>query len=537
MTLSKSDYMLFLRHPAWLWLKKFEKSKLPPIDDNTQAIFDAGHEFESYAEKLFPNAVQLGFDNYQEYLSLPQRTKMALDEGASTIFQGRFEKDEITCIVDVLNRVEGNTFDLIEIKSSTKAKPEHEYDLAFQAMVLEKSGIKIRNIAIIHVNNKYVRSGDIEPEKLTAKTDVTVAVRALIDITKEQIDTAFAVLSETIMPDVSPRHVNQIGIPGTRWFEDWLEIYKNLNPNLDPYSIYFLCYPNNQQIGQLEDKKIRKISNIPEERSLRPKQLVQIQTTRDDKRIVEKERIKEFINSFEYPLYFFDYETFSSVIPEFDRCQPYSDYPFQYSLHILDSPKAKLKHEGYLHQENSSPMPQLIKKLKADVGKSGTILTWNMSYEKGCNDRMAGLYPKQKEFFENLNQRINDFMIPFSQMWFVDKDFFGTAKLKNVLPVLAPELSYQELDVSDGLLARRVWTQTVLEGKNQDQRKKVLSDLSKYCTLDTYAMVRILEELRAIVNITADSPTQKRIKIPNSTRKTPSTLYQQGQLYPKRHID
>jgi len=23
MTISKSDYMLFLRHPAWLWLKKF----------------------------------------------------------------------------------------------------------------------------------------------------------------------------------------------------------------------------------------------------------------------------------------------------------------------------------------------------------------------------------------------------------------------------------------------------------------------------------------------------------------------------------
>jgi hypothetical protein len=500
MTLSKSDYMLFLRHPAWLWLKKFEKSKLPPIDDNTQAIFDAGHEFESYAEKLFPNSVRLGFDNYQEYQSLPQRTKTALDEGASTIFQGRFEIDEITCTVDVLNRVEGNTFDLIEIKSSTKAKPEHEYDLAFQAVVLEKFGVKIRNIAIIHVNKEYVRNGDIEPGKITIRTDVTGAIRALIEITKEEIEKAFTVLSNETMPDVSPRYVNQIGIPGINWFEDWLEIYKNLNPNLDPYSIYFLSYPKAEQIGQLEDEKIRKIGDIPEEKSLRPKQLAQIQTTRDDKRIIERERIKEFLNSFEYPLYFFDYETFSSVIPKFDDCQPYSDYPFQYSLHILDSPKAKMKHEEYLHQESSNPMPQLIEKLEADIGNSGTILTWNMNYEKGCNDRMAGFYPKYKEFFESLNQRINDLMIPFSQMWFVDKDFFGTAKLKNVLPVLATELSYQELDVSDGLLARRIWMQTVLERKNQDQKEKILSDLSKYCTLDTYAMVRILEELQAIVN-------------------------------------
>ena len=137
-----------------------------------------------------------------------------------------------------------------------------------------------------------------------------------------------------------------------------------------------------------------------------------------------------------------------------------------------------------------------IERLQKDIGTSGTVLTWNMSYEKGCNDRMGKFYPKYKNFLEELNQRINDLMIPFSKMWFVDKDFFGSASLKNVMPVLVPELSYKELDVSDGLFARRVWTQTVLEGKNQDQKEKIMSDLSKHCTLDTFAMVRILEELR-----------------------------------------
>lgn len=40
MQLSKSDYMLFLRHPAWLWLKKHDKAKLPVVDDAFYAIFD-----------------------------------------------------------------------------------------------------------------------------------------------------------------------------------------------------------------------------------------------------------------------------------------------------------------------------------------------------------------------------------------------------------------------------------------------------------------------------------------------------------------
>lgn len=61
MQISKSEYMLFLKHPAWLWIKKNDPSKIPPVDDNTQALFDAGHLFEPYAESLFPEGVSIGF--------------------------------------------------------------------------------------------------------------------------------------------------------------------------------------------------------------------------------------------------------------------------------------------------------------------------------------------------------------------------------------------------------------------------------------------------------------------------------------------
>lgn len=499
MTLSKSDYMLFLRHPAWLWLKKFQKNKLPPIDANTQAVFDEGHEFENYAEKLFPNAVKLGFNNYNEYLVLFQKTKAVLNQGVQTIFQGGFETDGIACIVDVLDRVNGNTFDLIEIKSSTKAKPEHEYDLAFQVIVLEQSGLKIRNVEVIHANKEYVRNGEIEPNKLTSKTDITEKVRSLIPLTKNQINAAFAVLSQRSMPDLSPRYVNQVGIPDSQWFTEWLDIYKYLHSDLDPYSIYYLSYPSPEQIGELEDQGIKFIKDILETLALRPKQLAQIQTTRDDKRIIDKEKIGKFLTTFEYPLYFLDYETFSSVVPVFDGCRPYADYPFQYSLYVLNAPGEELKHAEYLHQANSNPMPGLISQLKQDIGNKGTILAWNMSYEKGCNDRMAEFYPEHKEFFEGVNKRINDLMIPFANMWFFDKKMFGSASVKKVLPTLIPELTYKDLDIHDGLFARRIWTQTVLKGENQPQKEKIMSDLSQYCTLDTYAMVKILEKLQTII--------------------------------------
>lgn len=173
MQLSKSDYLMFRKHPAWLWLKKNRKHVLPPPAATLQALFDAGHEYEHYAEQLFPDAVRLGFDSFAEYQSLPTRTRRALDKGATTIFQGRFEHGPTTCIIDVLKRAEDGSFDLYEIKSSTSVKADHILDLAFQVNVLEGAGIKVRKISVVHVDRDYVRHGRIDIRQLSRIADVT----------------------------------------------------------------------------------------------------------------------------------------------------------------------------------------------------------------------------------------------------------------------------------------------------------------------------------------------------------------------------
>jgi len=152
--------MAFLKHPAWLWLRKYQKGRLPATDENTQAQFDAGHSFETYAEKLFPNALKLGFRTYNDYNNLPQRTELAFAE-AETILQGRIEVNNLTCIFDILTKNNDGSYRLIEIKSSTQVKKEQKYDLAFQVYVLEQYGLKISSVSVMHVNNGYIRQGDI----------------------------------------------------------------------------------------------------------------------------------------------------------------------------------------------------------------------------------------------------------------------------------------------------------------------------------------------------------------------------------------
>ena len=143
--------------PGVALAQQFDKGKLPPADANLQAMFDAGHAFEWVRRTIVSEAVKLGFDGYPEYLSLPNRTQAALQVGAKTILQGRFEADDLTCIVDVLTESAQGVFDLVEIKASTKAKPEHEYDLAFQVLVLENVGWVFALSSVMHANKEYVR--------------------------------------------------------------------------------------------------------------------------------------------------------------------------------------------------------------------------------------------------------------------------------------------------------------------------------------------------------------------------------------------
>jgi len=497
MVLSKSNYLLYLKHPAWLWLEKHDKNKLPKTDENTQAIFDMGHLFESYAEKLFPDGLTLGYKtngqfDFIKYRKLPEITKQAIEGNTKVLFQGRLEVDNITCIFDVLERTEHGTYNLYEIKSSTKAKKEHEHDLAFQTIVLERSGLSIESIFVIHVNNEYVKDGEIDHNKITAISDITSAVRNTIDKTVVGINEAKAVMALADMPDPSPRYV------GFSAFKEWLEIYKILNPTLDKYSVFNLYSPGSKRIGCFEDDGILSIQNIPNDANLTVKQLHQVIATKCGERLINQEEIKEFLNSFRFPLYFLDYETLAGGIPSYDGLRPYQQVPFQYSLHVLESPNAKIEHKEYLHTKNTLPTKHLLKQLKEDIGTAGSVVVWSQSFEKGCNVAMAELEPEYNNFLYDLNDRIVDLMIPFAKGWYVDKDFFGSASIKAVMPVLIPNLSYEDLNIREGNTAQRIWMATVSGDKNQNEKDQIMEDLRKYCTLDTLAMVEIWELLKDV---------------------------------------
>ena len=124
-------------------------------------------------------------------------------------------------------------------------------------------------------------------------------------------------------------------------------------------------------------------------------------------------------------------------------------------------------------------MEELFEQMSQQIHPTeGTVIVWNESFEKTQNKLMAKRLPQYADFLHSVNDRVYDLMKVFSQGLYVHPDFKGSASIKKVLPVLCPELNYQGLEIQNG-----------------GDAKQTFQDLLKYCELDTWAMVRIWEEL------------------------------------------
>jgi hypothetical protein len=67
----------------------------------------------------------------------------------------------------------------------------------------------------------------------------------------------------------------------------------------------------------------------------------------------------------------------------------------------------------------------------------------------------------------------------------------GSWSIKAVLPTVAPDLKYDELDVGDGIEAQLAYSEIIYPDTSQERKQQLTEGLREYCTLDTLAMVRL----------------------------------------------
>ena len=464
--LTKTDYIQYLNCPKSLWLKH-----------NRPEIYPE-NSFSSFLVKLAAEGYEVEYYAKQAVSGYP-------DAGSYNFQQEFLTNDGLYARCDIIKSNSDGSIDLFEIKSSTSVKNDrphsHLKDAAFQVVAAQRTGERIGKVWIVHLNKGYVRSGNIDPNGLLTFSDETVRVKALLQETEAEIDAALTFLRHDTIDETSCSCLYLSKAHHCDTFDYF-------NPSIPKPSIYSLPRLFGEKLATFVDEGRFDLSSIsPNEVSAQ--QSLVVKAHNEGNPFVDKVEIEIFLGQLKYPLHFLDYETFISAVPIIDGYGPQDQLPFQFSLHVLHE-DGRLDHSEYLADRPMRP-DELVKALRDAVQPFGSVLAWNKGFENAQNKNMSKQLPHSKDFLLDIVDRTVDLMEIF-KTGYVDVGFDGSTSIKKVLPILIPELSYQNLEVKDGGAAMDAWGAMIVladPAKKNEMRQALLD----YCKLDTLAMVRIFQ--------------------------------------------
>ena len=409
-------------------------------------------------------------------------------DGDTLKFQPTYKTDDGLLVrADLVRLIDNKSIELFEVKSSTSTRG-HLEDAAFQVIAIERSGVSVSQVNIIHVDKTYVRDGDIDAENLLVVEDVTESVREICPTLEPQINAAQAWIRRPVIDEKGCDCIYQGSVP------NHCAGFDHFNPNIPKKSIYLLPNIRTKRVNGFVDEGRFDLADI-EADEVTPSMLPVLQAAKAGSPVINKGNIRAFLDQLEFPLYFYDYETFKSAVPIMDDVSPHQQIPVQVSIHRLDS-NGDLSHSEFL-ADGPRKREELLGSLREGIGDSGHCISWNKSFEIGCNKGLAKAFPAYAQSLYSMNERTVDLMEVFKQDY-VDIQFKGSTSIKNVLPIVCPHLSYEGLAVGNGGTAMAAWLSMSSETDPEIKEQKK-ADLLEYCKLDTFAMVEIY---RFLMNLT-----------------------------------
>lgn len=482
-TLSKSTYMYGCQCPKRLHLHKYRPDLRNPLDVRVQFIKDSGTSVGILAQQLFPGGIDCSPADAYGYQEAVVKTQTLIEQGVPILYEAAFQFNGLLCVLDILVK-DNYGYKAYEVKGAGSVKEQYLEDAAFQYYVITNTGLALDDISIVHLNTAYIRNGALDVHQLFTKHSILKEIVALQNAVQQKIDTLSSMLKQ-------PEPVMDIGPHcGTPYACDFINHCWTHIPKVD--SIFDLV---RGPAWDLYASGYRHLDDIPHDYNFTKLVAQQLAHYRSGETFIDTEKISSFLAGIVYPIYYLDFETVWPNVPEFDNARPFEQIPFQFSLHVQQNANVATEHYEFLGDGTTDPREALTLELLRLCGTTGTILCYNTSFEKQRIEQLALLFPQHTEPLLALTPRLIDLMTPFQKRWYYHPEFKGRFSIKNILPVLCPDLRYDKLVIREGNMAGMVYAQLKL----QDDRTAALQreQLLAYCKLDTLAMVRVLEVLRA----------------------------------------
>lgn len=488
MNISKSNFVLGCQCEKALWFYKY-RPELKEISEETQETFNVGKSVGEVARDMFPGGTLVEYNIDTSIMT--EQTADLMKNGEKVIYEAAFIFEDLIAICDVLVRTKKG-YKVYEVKSSTSMKDPYYIDTAFQYYVLARAGIKVEGIYLVHINNQYVRNGDLNLSDLFVINDVTGEAIASTRLIEEKLQCLRSVLKSKSEPDMD------IGLYCTAPYECFFinHCWEHIPEN----SVFELSGLQSKKKFELYSKGLISFENLIENKyPLSDKHYKQVNAALKNEEYINPTAISRFLDTLTYPLYFLDFETYMQAIPQADGIRPYEQIPFQYSVHYILKEGGEVFHIDFLGKEGTNTKRELALNLIKDIPSDVCVIAYNATFEKTRIKELAESFPDLSDHLMRIRDNIKDLMVPFKDMHYYTKDMCGSHSLKYVLPALFqddPDLDYNALDIKDGTMAMGAFAYLHLQ--EPEVIAKIRESLLEYCELDTYAMVKIIERLKSL---------------------------------------
>src|SRR5262249_11053592 len=132
------------------------------------------------------------------------------------------------------------------------------------------------------------------------------------------------------------------------------------------------------------------------------------------------------------------------AIPLYPGTRPYDQMPFQWSMHRVDA-KGRTTHREFLADCRTDPRPAFAQALLAAVQhRRWPIVVWS-GFESAILAGLAAALPEHTAELARVRARLVD-LLPITRKHVCHPGFAESYSIKQVAPVLAPAIAYDDLD-------------------------------------------------------------------------------------------
>ena len=474
--LSKSKLMSALQCPKRLYLE-IHQPDLAEIDAGLQRRFAIGHEVGEVARSLYPEGRLIGHDD--DLGAALRETQAALEvDGDLLLFEPTFQHGGVLVRADLLFR-NGGRYRLVEVKASTGIKDHHYQDAAIQAWVIDGAGYVVDAVSIAHVDNSFVYEGNGDYRGLLNFIDVTQDLEPLLPKVPELLLRCQQILSGSL-PDIPVG--KQCSVPYDCPFLGWCD------RDAPEYPLSILGHHWRLR-DRLAAQGYRDLRDVPEAdiRDGLPHRIWS--TVRSGNTFINPKAADELCG-LGYPRHYLDFETIQFVVPIWTGTRPYEHLPFQWSCHI-EHAEGRLEHCEFLDTIGDAPMRACIEALIGVLGTAGPVFMYT-GYERRVLREAALRFSDLAPALDAIIGRLVDLCVIATDHYYHPAQK-GSWSLKAVLPTIAPDLDYANLDeVTDGGAAQVAYLEMIHQETLPIRKNELAQALLAYCQRDTEGMVRIV---------------------------------------------